>query len=299
MECMRVLMVSGARRLGRQNGSVVSRRNLLGVGAGFLAMGLKPEWSPFSRVLRGSDLFVFKAQCSNRFVTAVTFRDQMLPLPSGDFKVCVYVGAKSWTISGPASGQVKSIADDEGSRAFAGDVLRPLLDAGAGHERYKAVVLETAAGDLHTHDTLDVWAEIFTEGGPRFRIGNPFVTEIMTRNRALSKLHHGSSPSGDRALLLESIERQIALIASARGIVADPEAHGRRLAAMILPDVIRYSPLRPVGFSFSDWNGRHPDDPTSSVVATILTGAAAPLNAPRPAGLSNYFPYFLIPTTAA
>ena len=46
----------------------------------------------------------------------------------------------------------------------------------------------------------------------------------------------------------------------------DPELHGRRLACILLPDVLRYDPKLPAGFTFAAQNGRHPEEASDIVV---------------------------------
>ena len=88
-------------------------------------------------------------------------------------------------------------------------------------------------------------------------------------------------------------------MAAAAGGIVDPDAHGRRLAALLLPDVVSYRPELPVGFNFAGRNGRHPADDTANTVRTVLKGAVAQPVAATPFRLCEEFPYFLSPAIEA
>jgi hypothetical protein len=279
--------------------SVLSRRTFLGAGAGFMAMGLTPAQSSPLRGFGKAGLFVFGAPRSGNVVIAVACRqDRPNSDRSGAFKVRLHAGVKSWTNSVPARGQTQAAARD-GSRAFAGEVLRLFADVGRRYQAHKAVVLEIPVESVCTGRSVDVWAEILFANGPRFRVGNPFIAEIMARDPALADIYHRGFPGDDRRSLADSVARRVASSAAARGIVADPEAYGRRLAEIILPDVITYSPSRPAGFTFSNHNGRHPADPTAAIVQTILTGAVSDQNSLQALSPSADFPYFPAAMAAA
>ena len=53
------------------------------------------------------------------------------------------------------------------------------------------------------------------------------------------------------------------------------EAHGKRLASRLLPDVLHYNPKLPAGFTFAAQNGRHPGDASARIVDTICNGSPA------------------------
>jgi hypothetical protein len=95
---------------------------------------------------------------------------------------------------------------------------------------------------------------------------------------------------------MQQVAASIAANARAKGNVGDPEAHGRRLADLLLPDVLRYDPNRPLGFTFADQNGRHPQDASELVVNSILTGDLLSARAGPNVTLQEEFPYFLQPS---
>jgi hypothetical protein len=75
----------------------------------------------------------------------------------------------------------------------------------------------------------------------------------------------------------------------------DPESRGNRLASILLPDVIRYTPGAPIGFNFAARNGRHPSDSTRAVVDAVIAGVVLPGRAFEAVKLASEFPYFSTP----
>ena len=151
------------------------------------------------------------------------------------------------------------------------------------------VVIEASPDLAGAGESLEVWAEIRGKDGSRSRIGNPLVAEIIARNPALADIYHSITPDQDQSILAGALAGGIADMSIG---VADPQAHGRRLASILLPDVVRYEPGAPVGFNFADRNGRHPADPVQAVVETLLAGTVVPARASETITLGNEFPYF-------
>jgi hypothetical protein len=151
----------------------------------------------------------------------------------------------------------------------------------------RAFVMEADAGP----ETVAVWAEQYGADRARRRLGNPILAALVERDPGLARRYHAGLPGADCETLGRQLARRIAIEAADR-IGAAAEAHGRRLAALLLPDVVSYDPARPVGFTFAGWNGRHPTDDSRTVVATVLTGAPT-VGAGAPGfTLGDEFPYF-------
>jgi hypothetical protein len=72
--------------------------------------------------------------------------------------------------------------------------------------------------------------------------------------------------------LLRPLEFEISRRLRAAGSQVNPESHGRRLASLLLPDVLRYDPHLPVGFTFAARNGRHPLESADEMVYATLNG---------------------------
>jgi hypothetical protein len=138
---------------------------------------------------------------------------------------------------------------------------------------------------------VHLWAERLIYDGSRQRIGSPFLTEIVSGNAALAALYHSTSPAEDTAVLTKHVAEAIAEKARAGGHVQSPDMYGRRLASILLPDVLYYHPMLPTGFTFASQNGRHPEEAPEVVVNAILKGISAPASTTR-SSLTNTFPYF-------
>ncbi len=272
----------------------ITRRTALSMGAGFMLP--LAGWCKASGSVQppyDGNLFAFKAAKSESLVIAVTFVDDSASIMNwreSQFLVRLHVNHETWTISGPRPLQANTIPRSLGDRTFAGRLPGP--DA-SGSARYKVAVLESHT--LSNRDTLQVWAEIFDQYGTRFRVGNPFAAKLSAGDSTLSKIYHASSPDEDRALLSDVFGKRIAVMAAAGGGVADPDAHGRRLAELLLPDVMSYRPAHPAGFTFASRNGRHPADNTAAVVSTVLKGVVTTPAASMPFRVCQEFPYLLPP----
>jgi hypothetical protein len=138
---------------------------------------------------------------------------------------------------------------------------------------------------------VHLWAERLIYDGSRQRIGSPFLTEIVSGNAALAALYHSTSPAEDTAVLTKHVAEAIAEKARAGGHVQSPDMYGRRLASILLPDVLYYDPTLPTGFTFASQNGRHPEEASEVVANAILKGTSAPASTTK-FTLTNTFPYF-------
>jgi hypothetical protein len=265
------------------------RRAVLGVGAGILAFSFIPLLLAQPGSQRRSDLFVFPAPDTGNLILAVLVAmtgdrsASSTPLASS---VRIHSGQRGWAIDWRSRSKALRRADKD--RCFAGEVIGSDVQIGC---RYQAAVIECPRGFLPAGEAVAVWAEIHTEDGTRFRVGNPFVAELLSQHPAFLEAYHAASPADDLALFGDELTRQISAMATAGGVVANPGAHARRLVARLLPDVIEYRSDLPVGFNFAMRNGRHPADNAVTVAATLLAGAAAP-RTPAPFRLSDRFPYF-------
>jgi hypothetical protein len=270
------------------NAMNLRRRDLLKVGAGaaaLAALGL-PAPAEAGEPTSDAELFAFSAPHDGAPVFAVTFPvqddDRRSPTPAVRF----HAGQKCWSVTSVKSPAfIPSIG--EASRAFVGRTLRT---TDAGDRAYHLVVVAVPRSAVPS-GRLGIWAEI-GDSDTRVRVGNPIVAEILSQDPALARIFHRASPSQDPGLFGEVIARHIAI----RGAeTLSPQAHGERLAAMLLPDVLLFDPAFPVGYTFANQNGRRPSDPIAEVVATVLAGAvtARPL-AKEVFRAAPAFPYFEI-----
>ena len=201
-------------------------------------------------------------------------------------KVRIHAGDRDWEIELPtAVAQLERKIGD--TSVFTGT----MEDAG---RRKSVVLIDLSSPAITTNGSVNVWAEHFSLG-IRHRIGAPFLSELVGDNYKLASLYHASIPAIDQALLLEPLSALISKRFYARGFASNVENRAVRLASALLPDVLRYDPNYPTGFTFAAQNGRHPSEDTTEVVAAILNGGiSAPVQSHRTHhGLSilqfNYF----------
>jgi hypothetical protein len=241
----------------------LSRRLVLGGASAAMALGVTRD-SPAGEA--APDLYAFRACGTDNIVFAVVAQTSLLP--PGCAAVTFHAEPRSW---------VADWSGAPGSRFLAGNV--------GGRT---AIVLEIPADYVASGQSLNVWAEIHTQGRGRTRVGNPFLAKILARDPMLSQLYHASSPAQDRALFTDPLIERI--VATSRA--ANPNLHARRLADMLLPDVLTYRPDQPAGYTFARQNGRHPADETAAVVETVLTGTPSLRPAASSVPLTDTFPYF-------
>jgi hypothetical protein len=259
----------------------MTRRTILGGGIACAVASAIPQ-NLFAEIAglkqNRANLYVFPGEQTGTTVIATIW-----PSPIGhNFHVKVHAGAQSWTVQTMDGTAAGTSWQQDGCRMFAGNVTRY-----AG-----AVVVEAPNRMLNGGGAIGVWAERFTETGSRQRAGSPFVAAIVAEDYELARRYHSLSPAEDRAGLLEGIAKAITSRARRSGLVGDPEAHGKRLASRLLPDVLQYNPQLPAGFTFAAQNGRHPADASALIVDTILNGSPAFTSEVGSTQLQIQFPYF-------
>jgi hypothetical protein len=268
-------------------GDGISRRVLLRAGMAIAGVGLVPEGASGADMLVTPELFVFRAPYSKNTVIGLTMPPRHGCLGSAARTVRIHAGVKTWTAELSASG---------GSRITQGNHIVIFCGRGrVGSDAVDSVVLELQAHEFASTETLDVWAEVLCGNALRYRVGNPYVAELVRRDQELAQAYHRISPADDRAVLTSAVTENIAEQAKVCGMVTDPATHARRLANAILPDVVSYTPDLPVGFSFARQNGRHPAERTSEIVSTMLCGAASPVASVSRAVPLDSFPYLISP----
>jgi hypothetical protein len=266
----------------------VSRRAILQGGAAFLALGLYPSFSMSAVMSRDQkfELFAFKAPASDHSVFAVVLPDSgARPMRRADAVMHIHAGNEVWALPIGSDGATTI----HQGRAFVGPIH---FSEQAPLATRLAVVFEASTNSAKPDETIDVWAEVRWGDGSRSRVGSPVVAEIIARDPSLSEVYHETTPDLDHALQEEALASRLATMSLG---AEDPEMRGERLASILLPDVIRYTPGAPVGFNFAGRNGRHPSDPTQAVVDTMIAGVVLPGRAPEAVRLASEFPYFSTP----
>jgi hypothetical protein len=215
----------------------------------------------------------------NRFDTSAPNKSQ----------VTIHAGSRKWNVTLPRGAMDAGWLEQHGCRVFAGSVT---TQHGPDGVVLKAVVIEIPEKMLSGSGAMEIWAERVMQTGVRRRIGSPFVAALVAEDVGLAKSYHCITPSDDRAMLTQGVVNAIAAKARKSGMASDPDAHGRRLASRLLPDVLCYDPQMPSGFTFAAQNGRHPEELSDLVVETILTGSPASWPAKADVRLQKRFPFF-------
>jgi hypothetical protein len=234
------------------------------------------------------ELFAFAAPDRRDFVFALA-----LPLPffrlakRNPLDIRLRAGEFCWTIRPSVlEGSVEMLPD--GARLFSGSVWRT--------DSSESYLIAVAAPGWRIRESVGVWSEILGPGGARSRVGHPLVSRLLSGNDDLKHLHGETDPAMDRRLLSDIIARQIAARATDRRDVS-PQTRGKRLADLLLPDLLWFDPARPGGFTFAAMNGRRPGDPVDQIIETLLAGAPRGAGGTAPYRASGEFPYFVTTET--
>jgi hypothetical protein len=239
-----------------------------------------------------ANLYAFPGVQPGTTVIAATWPVRLNRFDRGarkESQVTIHAGSQKWNVTLPGGAMDAGLLEQQGCRVFAGSVA---TQPGTDGVVLKAVVIEVPDKMLSSSGPIDIWAERVMHTGLRRRVGSPFLAALVAEDAALANSYHSISPSNDRAILTQDIVNAIAAKARNSGMAGDPEAHGRRLASRLLPDVLRYDPKMPSGFTFAAQNGRHPEEVSDLVVDTILSGSPALGAAKVDVRLQDRFPFF-------
>jgi hypothetical protein len=284
----------------------VTRRTVLGGAlAGAVASMVPPKLlaefavpNPFggngdNRALsRRADLYAFPGVQPGTTVIAATWPvslNRFDRIAQKKSQVTIHAGSQKWNVTLPGGTMDSRLFEEHGCRVFAGKVA---TQPGTDGFFLKAVVIEIPERMLSSSGPMEIWAERVMHTGLRRRIGSPFVAALVEEDAGLANSYHTLSPSDDRAMLTPAVANAIAAKARKSGMASDPDAHGRRLASRLLPDVLGYDPQMPSGFTFAAQNGRHPEELSDLVVDTILSGSPASGAAKADVRLQERFPFF-------
>ncbi|NYF90145.1 YdeI/OmpD-associated family protein [Tunturiibacter empetritectus] len=203
--------------------------------------------------------------------------------------VTIHAGARKWDVELPGGSVDTALLERHGCRVFAGSVA---TQPGADGVALKAVIIKMPKKMQVESGPMEIWAERVLHTGQRQRVGSPFIAALLAEDPGLAQSYHNLSPSDDRAMLMEDVVRVIAAKGRKSGMAGDPDTYARRVASRLLPDVLRYDPQWPSGFTFAAQNGRHPEEVSDLVVDTILSGSPA-LGSPKAdVHLQEPFPFF-------
>lgn len=237
------------RKRNKTDATTLTRRTLLGGGLACALASLAPPngatnegWGVADRDGLG-DLYVFSGARAATTVIAVTWPARFSS-PRSEMRI--HIGSHRRSVQIPEGESVTG--EEDGLRLFTG--LVP-FNAKTRDEYLNAVVLEVAASSFSRTGITGIWAERRTDFGSRQRIGSPFLAKIVAGNPSLAALYHSTSPPEDTVALEMAVAKEIAEKARAGRRIHRPDAYGRRMASILLPDVLRYDPRLPVGFTFA------------------------------------------------
>lgn len=166
-----------------------------------------------------------------------------------------------------------------------------------------AIVLEVPDGAFDTA-TIGFWgvtALATDAGGWRQinRAGMPMIQPIFhPDDTERSSTYNTTQPKDDLTTYGPEIALLATGLAAAAGTSADPQAHGRAIAELVFPDLLRYEIGTPATFGFATRNGRSFADNAPEIMFSIVLNAAIPtgLSAKNVAGtLRTQFPYVIPP----
>lgn len=267
-----------------------SRRLVLVGCASLVATASFAPWITWSAPVDGpqGDLFAFTAPTKSDLVFALA----LTPRPFGQTErdpltVRLHAGASSWMV-GPFALQDTQDVLSDGTCLFSGQVWRT---ASNGVRAMAHLIAVATPAEHMPPGNLGIWAEIVGTGGVRWRVGNPVVSHLLADDARLAQLHAALQPALDVDVLSAAIARRIATRPTG-GLGVDSQAHAKRLAAMILPDILKFDPARPSGFTFAAMNGRRAEDAIDPVVQTVLAGTPRPGWGTRCYRATSQFPYF-------
>jgi hypothetical protein len=247
----------------------------------------RTAWSTPTGVPQG-DLFAFTAPDGRDLVFALALSAKPFGQTERDpFTVRLHAGASSWTV-GPFAFQDAQGVLSDGARLFSGQIWSTASD---GDKTMTRLIAVATPADRVLPRSLGLSAQIVGTGGARWRIGNPFVSQVLADDARLVRLHAALHPAMDRHVLSAAIARRIATRPTVE-LRIDALARAKRLAALMLPDTLRFDPARPSGFTFAAMNGRRAEDAIDPVVQTVLAGAPRPGRGAVSYRAASEFPYF-------
>jgi hypothetical protein len=242
------------------------------------------------------DLYAFPSDSPGKSVLAVTWR-----LRSADalaatriVQARIHAGERTWTLP------VSEVRSDVGGpkdahRAFSGPIALAPPRRGAAYAAVAEVSDSLLLGQLSRDG--GIWAQLIAADGSNHRVGSPLMSSLIATNASLRDLYRAAPrevPSALEGPVAKAISERVA--SGERGERA--QAHARRLAQRLLPDVLAYNPTLACGFTFAGQNGRHPADDIDPVVQSVLDGIPRSGHGGPRWLIDGSFPFFRRPDEA-
>jgi hypothetical protein len=262
-----------------------SRRRALADCAG-LAATCFASWNRYASALETpkGELFAFTAPNGRDLVFALALAPEHFGQPERDpLTVRLHAGTASWTV-GPFAFRNRNDVFSDGSHLFSGEVW------GTGSNGDKTMVRLIAIAtpaERVPRGILGVWAHLAGVDGTRRRIGDPVLARLLADDPRLSRCY----PDIDEQALFAAIGRRLSM-GAATWIGGERRARAKRLAALLLPDTLRFDPARPSGFTFAAMNGRRAEDTIDPIVQTLLAGVPLSCGGTGRYQATGLFPYF-------
>jgi Domain of unknown function (DUF4331) len=222
-----------------------------------------------------------------------------------------------------ASAQTNEVVSGEdGVRVFAGVVEDPFAGDAAALEAFKAafekgslepeafrnrvnffrdrtvaaIVLEVPNRLIANSTGVSAWTTVSLYGhAPEQQVarwGLPLLTHLYLGDDECRERFNRSRPSDDDSSFISSIVSTVNKYVAAAGTTDDPEAYGRRVAALFGSLTLPYELGSAASFDYTGFNGRSLRDNVMDNMLSLLTNS--PLGtgvAPDPTRFSHVFPY--------
>jgi hypothetical protein len=166
-----------------------------------------------------------------------------------------------------------------------------------------ALVAELASRTLAA-STIGVWSEVSLYGhAAQRRVARaawPLIKHVLVRDDHARAHLDADPPSSDPTTAGAAAVANVATVTRLAGTTADPDAYARRVASVVLPDILPYRPATVASFGFAGINGRALGDAAADVVFTLLSNRPLAGTVPAdPAANARPFPYVAAPSTLA
>jgi hypothetical protein len=133
-----------------------------------------------------------------------------------------------------------------------------------------AIVIELP--DSALGGTIHLWGETsIRENGVRTqveRMGLPTINTVFNHTDAAKDAYNRAEPRNDVADYSDDVSGVVSLITSLAGTASDPNAYGKAIAGVLLPDMITYDTAQPA--NFATLNGRALTDDVIDVALSVV-----------------------------
>ncbi len=122
-------------------------------------------------------------------------------------------------------------------------------------------------------ETIHLWATVSLSGhAPQIqvsRMAKPLMTHIFCQDETQRENYNRSHPKDDVVAYSASIATFVAKVTTLAQTTAAPTGYGRRVAQLLLPNVLTYQLGTPASYGFAGLNGRSLSDDVYDVTLTI------------------------------